>query len=148
ALLEHACFAAGQTCHGVVESKELAERAEQLSHQPTRLAASVDGRLRERVSSVELDGRLYEVKALIPEPPFAELARRRRERSGRGQIVGWYARNVQVANAAVATDSAKSSARCRPTEFQSVPGRTTSRAAITPQLTGLNFAASCIQCGI
>jgi len=84
ALLEHACFIAGQTCHGVVESKELAERAEQLSHQQTTLAASADGRLRERGSSVELDGRLYEVKALVPEPPFVELARRRRERTGRG----------------------------------------------------------------
>ena len=84
ALLEHACFIAGQTCHGVVESKELAERAEQLSHQQTTLAPATDGRLRERVSSVELDGRLYEVKALVPEPPFAELARRRRERTGRG----------------------------------------------------------------
>jgi acetyl-CoA/propionyl-CoA carboxylase biotin carboxyl carrier protein len=84
ALLEHACFVAGQTCHGVVESKELAERADQLSHQQTTLATSADGRLRERVSSVELDGRLYEVKALVPEPPFAELARRRRERTGRG----------------------------------------------------------------
>jgi acetyl-CoA/propionyl-CoA/long-chain acyl-CoA carboxylase, biotin carboxylase, biotin carboxyl carrier protein len=84
ALLEHACFIAGQTCHGVVESKELAERAEQLSHPKTTLAGSTDGRLRERVSSVELDGRLYEVKALVPEPPFAELARRRRERTGRG----------------------------------------------------------------
>jgi len=84
ALLEHACFIAGQTCHGVVESKELAERAELLSHQQTTLATSADGRLRERVSRVELDGRLYEVKALVPEPPFAELARRRRERTGRG----------------------------------------------------------------
>jgi acetyl-CoA/propionyl-CoA carboxylase biotin carboxyl carrier protein len=32
---------------------------------------------------VELDGRRFEVKALVPEPPHAELARRRRER-GRG----------------------------------------------------------------
>jgi acetyl-CoA/propionyl-CoA carboxylase biotin carboxyl carrier protein len=84
ALLEHPCFVSGQTCHGVVESKELAGRADRLSHQKTTLAASPDGRLRERVSSVELDGRLYEVKALVPEPPFAELARRRRERTGRG----------------------------------------------------------------
>jgi acetyl-CoA/propionyl-CoA carboxylase biotin carboxyl carrier protein len=84
ALLERPCFVAGETCHGVVESDELAERAEQLSHQQTTLAAAPDGRLRERVSSVELDGRLYEVKALVPEPPFAELARRRRERTGRG----------------------------------------------------------------
>jgi acetyl-CoA/propionyl-CoA carboxylase biotin carboxyl carrier protein len=84
ALLEHPCFVAGQTCHGIVESKELAEQAEQLSHQQTTLATAADGRLRERVSSVELDGRLYEVKALVPEPPFVELARRRRERTGRG----------------------------------------------------------------
>ena len=84
ALLEHPCFVSGETCHGIVESKELAGRADQLSHQKTTLAASPDGRLRERVSSVELDGRLYEVKALVPEPPFAELARRRRERTGRG----------------------------------------------------------------
>jgi len=84
ALLEHPCFVSGETCHGIVESKELAGRADQLSHQETTLAASPDGRLRERVSSVELDGRLYEVKALVPEPPFAELARRRRERTGRG----------------------------------------------------------------
>ena len=84
ALLAHPCFVTGETCHGVVESKELAERAEQLSRKTTKLAASPDGKLQERVARVELDGRLYEVKALVPEPPFAELARRRRERSGRG----------------------------------------------------------------
>jgi acetyl-CoA/propionyl-CoA carboxylase biotin carboxyl carrier protein len=84
ALLGHPCFAAGETCHGVVESKELAERAEQLSHWQTNVSAAPDGRLRERVARVELDGRLYEVKALVPEPPYAELARRRRERAGHG----------------------------------------------------------------
>ncbi|HYX77156.1 MAG TPA: acetyl-CoA carboxylase biotin carboxylase subunit [Gaiellaceae bacterium] len=84
ALLEHPCFVAGETCHGVVESKELAERADQLSHRKTTVAPSPDGRLRERVARVELDGRLYEVKALVPEPPFAELARRRRERTAHG----------------------------------------------------------------
>jgi len=84
ALLEHPCFAAGKTCHGVAESKELAERAKQLSHETTNVAESLDGSFRERVTRIELDGRLYEVKALVPEPPFAELARRRRERSGRG----------------------------------------------------------------
>jgi acetyl-CoA/propionyl-CoA carboxylase biotin carboxyl carrier protein len=67
-----------------VESAELAEEAEQLSHVTTTVQSSPDGRLRERVSTVELDGRRYEVKALVPEPPFAELARRRRERSGAG----------------------------------------------------------------
>ena len=84
ALLEHACFVEAKTCHGVVESKELAERAEQLSHSQTTVAASPDGKLRERVARVELDGRLFEVTALIPEPPFAELARRRRERIAGG----------------------------------------------------------------
>ena len=84
ALLEHACFVAAKTCHGVVESKELAERADQLSHLQTTVAASPDGKLRERVARVELDGRLFEVTALIPEPPFAELARRRRERIAGG----------------------------------------------------------------
>ena len=31
ALLEHPCFVAGETCHGVVESEELARRAEEFS---------------------------------------------------------------------------------------------------------------------
>jgi acetyl-CoA/propionyl-CoA carboxylase biotin carboxyl carrier protein len=84
ALLARPCFAAGETCHGVVESPELAEEAEQLSRVTTTVQSSPDGRLRERVSTVELDGRRYVVKALVPEPPFAELARRRRERSGAG----------------------------------------------------------------
>jgi acetyl-CoA/propionyl-CoA carboxylase, biotin carboxylase, biotin carboxyl carrier protein len=80
ALLRRPCFAAGETCEGVVESKELADEARGLSHKTTSVATTSDGRLRERVSVVELDGRRYEVKALVPEPPFAELGRRRRER--------------------------------------------------------------------
>jgi acetyl-CoA/propionyl-CoA carboxylase, biotin carboxylase, biotin carboxyl carrier protein len=85
ALLEHRCFVSGETCHGVVESAELAERAKQLlARQKTNMAAAPDGTLREHVSLVELDGRRFEVKALVPEPPFAELARRRRERTGAG----------------------------------------------------------------
>ena len=82
ALLEHPCFAEGATCHGVVESEELAERAEQLSHKATTVPASSDGTgLRGRISTVELDGRRYEVQTFVSEPPHAELARRRRERS-------------------------------------------------------------------
>jgi acetyl-CoA/propionyl-CoA carboxylase, biotin carboxylase, biotin carboxyl carrier protein len=84
ALLEHACFVAGETCYGVVESKELAEEAARLSRRRTRAASTPDGRLRERVSTVELDGRRFEVKALVAEAPFAELARRRRERTSSG----------------------------------------------------------------
>ena len=37
---------------------------------------------RERVSLVELDGRRFEVRLLQPEPPYAALVRRRRERLG------------------------------------------------------------------
>jgi len=84
ALLEHPCFVAGETCHGVVESEELAQEAEQLSHETTKVPEASDGRLRERVTAVELDGRRFEIKALVPEPPYAELVRRRRERSTAG----------------------------------------------------------------
>ncbi|HEU6446547.1 MAG TPA: acetyl-CoA carboxylase biotin carboxylase subunit [Gaiellaceae bacterium] len=82
ALLEHSCFAQGETCHGIVESEELAQRAKELSHQATSIAASSDGagRTRERVVNAELDGRRYELKLHLPEPPHAPLVRRRRER--------------------------------------------------------------------
>jgi acetyl-CoA/propionyl-CoA carboxylase biotin carboxyl carrier protein len=81
ALLEHPCFAQGETCHAIVESEELAERAEQLSHRTTSVAASSDGAAtRERVLDAELDGRRYELRLHLPEPPHAALVRRRRER--------------------------------------------------------------------
>ena len=81
ALLRHPCFVDGATCHGVVESELLAQQAEQFARETTGLVAAVDGRLRERVYAVELDGRRYDVRVLVPEPPYAELARRRRERA-------------------------------------------------------------------
>ncbi len=85
ALLERPCFVAGETCHGVVESDELAKQAkdlgDQLSHMKTIVPVASDGRLREQISTVELEGRRFEVTTLVPEPPYAELARRRRERS-------------------------------------------------------------------
>ena len=85
ALLEHPCFTEGATCHGIVESEELAERAEQLSHKTTTVPAASDGAaLRARLSTVELDGRRYEVQTLEPEPAHAELARRRRDRAAAG----------------------------------------------------------------
>ena len=84
ALLRHSCFIEATTCHGVVESEELAEKAQELSHQATSVARPPDGRLRERLVELELDGRRYGVKLLQPEPPHAELARRRRERAGGG----------------------------------------------------------------
>jgi acetyl-CoA/propionyl-CoA carboxylase biotin carboxyl carrier protein len=84
ALLRHPCFIEATTCHGVVESEELAENAQELSHQATSVARPPDGRLGERLVELELDGRRYGVKLLQPEPPHAELARRRRERAGGG----------------------------------------------------------------
>jgi acetyl-CoA/propionyl-CoA carboxylase, biotin carboxylase, biotin carboxyl carrier protein len=86
ALLEHPCFVEAGTCHGVVESEELAKRADELSHETTSVEAASDGgrRLREQRVHAELEGRRYELTLLLPEPPHAELSRRRRERSGRG----------------------------------------------------------------
>jgi acetyl-CoA/propionyl-CoA carboxylase, biotin carboxylase, biotin carboxyl carrier protein len=89
ALLEHLCFVEGATCHGVVESQELAERAEQLSHLQTTVPVQSDGRpSRARRLTLELDGRRFEVETLEPEPPYAELARRRRDRGHGGAHAG------------------------------------------------------------
>jgi acetyl-CoA/propionyl-CoA carboxylase biotin carboxyl carrier protein len=38
------------------------------------------------VSFIEVDGRRVEVKSIEPEPPYRELARRRRERSQNGRL--------------------------------------------------------------
>jgi acetyl-CoA/propionyl-CoA carboxylase, biotin carboxylase, biotin carboxyl carrier protein len=87
ALLSHPCFIEGETCHGLVESEELAERAEQFSHRATSVSAAPDGALSERTTVAEIDGRRVEVKVLVPEPPYRALARTRRERAatvGRG----------------------------------------------------------------
>jgi len=89
ALLEHPCFVEGATCHGVVESQELAERAEELSVRRSLVPAAGNGApTRARRLSLELDGKRYEVEALVPEPPYAELARRRQERARGGAHTG------------------------------------------------------------
>jgi len=83
ALLETPCFAAGETCSGVVESAALAARAQELDDERA-FSPVVDGRARvtrERVLAVELDGRRHEVRVHVPEPPWSELARRHRERA-------------------------------------------------------------------
>jgi acetyl-CoA/propionyl-CoA carboxylase biotin carboxyl carrier protein len=82
ALLARPCFAAGETCHGVVESQELAQEAVQLSHMTTSVASASDGagRSRGRVLEVEIDGRRHTVTLHEAEPPHADLARRRRAR--------------------------------------------------------------------
>jgi acetyl-CoA/propionyl-CoA carboxylase biotin carboxyl carrier protein len=87
ALLEHECFVRGETCRGVAESKELAERAQQLSYEATRVVGAADGTAaaveRARVLVAEVEGRRFEVTVLASEPPHAELARRRRRRDSR-----------------------------------------------------------------
>jgi acetyl-CoA/propionyl-CoA/long-chain acyl-CoA carboxylase, biotin carboxylase, biotin carboxyl carrier protein len=79
ALLSHSCFVAGETCHGVVESEELAARAQELTREEPQ-AASPDGRVRPRTTAVEVGGKRFDVTVLEPEPPWVELARRRRGR--------------------------------------------------------------------
>jgi acetyl-CoA/propionyl-CoA carboxylase biotin carboxyl carrier protein len=82
ALLEHPCFVAGETCHGLVESEELAQQAEERSqHRPSTVAAASDGSLSEKATVAEVDNRRVEVRVLVPEPPYRALARRRRERA-------------------------------------------------------------------
>jgi acetyl-CoA/propionyl-CoA carboxylase biotin carboxyl carrier protein len=92
ALLEHPCFASGATCTAVVESEELAQRAQELAesfpHETTSMARASDGAVPTvpRVVGVEIEGRSYDVRLHVTEPPWASLARRRRERgtSARG----------------------------------------------------------------
>jgi acetyl-CoA/propionyl-CoA carboxylase biotin carboxyl carrier protein len=80
ALLTHPCFVEAATCFGLVESELMAARAAELENGRAFTSAETTA-LRERVRSVEVDGRRFEVRLLNPEPPHAELARRRRERS-------------------------------------------------------------------
>jgi acetyl-CoA/propionyl-CoA carboxylase, biotin carboxylase, biotin carboxyl carrier protein len=92
ALLSHPCFVAGETCHGVVESDELATRAAELAGaapvappsnsllQGTTGPVPTTGRAR----TVEVDGRRFEVRVSEPEPEWRVLARRRRDRVSRG----------------------------------------------------------------
>ena len=79
ALLEHPCFVAGETCFGLVETIAAGVEAEAAAPNPLGPA-----HVREEVVGVELDGRRFEVTLLRPEPPYAELARRRRARIGDG----------------------------------------------------------------
>jgi acetyl-CoA/propionyl-CoA carboxylase biotin carboxyl carrier protein len=83
ALLTHPCFVEGATCFGLVESELMSARAAELENGRAFTPADVTA-LRERVRTVEVDGRRFEVRLLSPEPPHAELARRRRERSRGG----------------------------------------------------------------
>jgi acetyl-CoA/propionyl-CoA carboxylase, biotin carboxylase, biotin carboxyl carrier protein len=79
ALLSHECFVRGETCHGLVESDELAAQAAAI--RPRAVAAAARGRTTERARSVEVNGRRFDVRVLEPEQPWRELARRRAERA-------------------------------------------------------------------
>jgi acetyl-CoA/propionyl-CoA carboxylase biotin carboxyl carrier protein len=89
ALLSHPCFRAGETCHGVVESPELAARADELGGEVVADGVVTDAaQTVERVTWAEVDGRRVEVKVHVPEPGYRELGRRRRERAARGAGAG------------------------------------------------------------
>ncbi|MCP9487319.1 MAG: acetyl-CoA carboxylase biotin carboxylase subunit [Gaiellaceae bacterium MAG52_C11] len=90
ALLIEPCFIAGETCHGLVESEALAGRAAELAPKTGIVAQSheVGTALRPRVRPVEVGGRRYDVTLLEPEPAWAELGRRRRERARGGPGAG------------------------------------------------------------
>jgi acetyl-CoA/propionyl-CoA carboxylase biotin carboxyl carrier protein len=82
ALLTHPCFIEGGTCHGLVESELMAARAAELENgrSTQRLGSDPVRGQTPALRSIEVDGKHFEVRVLRPEPPFAELARRRRER--------------------------------------------------------------------
>ncbi len=105
ALLSHECFVRGETCHGLVESDELAARAAALDGGAAFGAPSDDctgsaGRAVERVRTVEVDGRRFEVRA---RRPGAAVGRRSR---GAGT-------SACTPPAAAARDATRSSRRCR-----------------------------------
>jgi acetyl-CoA/propionyl-CoA carboxylase biotin carboxyl carrier protein len=85
ALLSHPCFAAGETCHGIVESDELAAEAAALTKEIVPDSNDLNGGpQRPLVRTVEVGGRRFDVTVLEPEPPWAELARRRQARAVHG----------------------------------------------------------------
>jgi acetyl-CoA/propionyl-CoA carboxylase biotin carboxyl carrier protein len=93
ALLTEPCFIDGGTCHGIVESEELAQRADEMtemfSHRATAVVNGSDGgQTRERVVAVEVDGRAFDVRLHTTEPLWAPLGRRRRERAAAGGAAG------------------------------------------------------------
>jgi acetyl-CoA/propionyl-CoA/long-chain acyl-CoA carboxylase, biotin carboxylase, biotin carboxyl carrier protein len=88
ALLSHECFVRGETCHGLVESEELRDRAAVLEPRPVAGAAGTNGKVAERVRVVEVDGKRFTVRLLEPEQPWRELARRRADRVRAGGAGG------------------------------------------------------------
>ncbi len=91
ALLEHPCFAQGETCHGIVESEELAQRAEEFSHRATTHIRGVGRRRHPRTRRQRRAG-WPPLRAQAPPPraaarrarPAPARARRRRSAPRRG----------------------------------------------------------------
>ncbi len=96
ALLSHPCFVAGETCHGIVESEELAAQSSEfnggaaIAIPSNSLLQGSTGPVRTvaRVRMVEVDGRRFEVRMSEPEPEWRALARRRHERVRAGGAGG------------------------------------------------------------
>ena len=88
ALLSHPCFIEATTCKGLVES-ERARRPRRPQLTPAAApAARPPGSWSSRSRFIEVDGRRVEVRTLEPEPPYRELARRRRERGAERAALG------------------------------------------------------------
>jgi len=92
ALLSNPCFIEATTCKGLVESELLARQAAELTSPGPPSRAS--GQLVDYISFVEVDGKRTEVRVVEPEPPWRELARRRRERVTNGRLGGGHDRIV------------------------------------------------------
>jgi len=88
ALLTHPCFIEGGTCHGLVESELMAARASELENGRPQAGSDPARGLTPAVRVVEVDGKRFDVRVLRPDPPYAELARRRRERTSAGGAGG------------------------------------------------------------
>ena len=87
ALLSHDCFIRGETCHGLVESDEMKERAAALEPEQA-LPAFKQAAVVPVVRDVEVNGKRFAVRVLQPEQQWRELARRRAERVRAGGAGG------------------------------------------------------------
>ena len=87
ALLSHDCFIRGETCHGLVESDEMKERAAALEPEPPQPGFNQVAVV-PVVRDVEVNGKRFAVRVLQPEQQWRELARRRAERVRAGGAGG------------------------------------------------------------
>ncbi|CAB4696936.1 MAG: acetyl-CoA carboxylase biotin carboxylase subunit [Actinobacteria bacterium] len=93
ALLSHQAFIDAETCHGLVESKELADKAAAFAEPATPSALpGPRAYASERTYEAEIDGRLATVRLFEAEPEWVELARRHTERA---KIGGHAAEHVE-----------------------------------------------------